>query len=81
MKVQEVILLLASGLLIWIAGTIYYEFRGPTVLETTSLRYWITFTASPLFSALLCCHPMVAPDPSRELDICDAPACDSGNAR
>jgi hypothetical protein len=54
MKVQEVILLLASGLLIWIAGTIYYGFRGPAVFETTSLRYWIAFAASPLLSALLC---------------------------
>ena len=54
MKVQDVILMLASGLLIWIAGTIYYGLRGPAILETTSLRYWIAFTASPLLSALLC---------------------------
>lgn len=54
MKAQDVILLLASGLLIWIAGTIYYGLRGPAILESTSLRYWIAFSASPLLSALLC---------------------------
>ena len=54
MKAQDVVVLLASGLLIWIAGTIYYGLRGPAILESTSLRYWIAFGASPPLSALLC---------------------------
>jgi hypothetical protein len=54
MKGQDVILLLVSGLLIWIAGTIYYGYRGAAILETTSLRYWIAFGLSPVFSAALC---------------------------
>ncbi|MBV8673558.1 MAG: DUF5367 family protein [Acidobacteriaceae bacterium] len=51
---QDVILLLALGLLIWIVGTIYYGLRGPAILEATNLRYWIAFGASPLLSALMC---------------------------
>lgn len=54
MKGQDVILLLASGLLIWIVGTIYYGYRGPAILESTHLRYWIAFALSPLLSAVLC---------------------------
>jgi len=38
----------------WVAGTVYYANRGPAILETTSLRYWIAFVISPLVSALLC---------------------------
>jgi hypothetical protein len=53
MKGHDVAILLLLGLLIWIAGTIYYGFRGPAVLETTTLRYWIAFTLSPVISAAL----------------------------
>jgi hypothetical protein len=54
MKGQDVLLLLALGLLIWIVGTVYYGLRGPAILETTSLRYWMAFAISPLLSAALC---------------------------
>jgi hypothetical protein len=54
MKAQDVIVLLALGLLIWIVGTIYYAQRGVLILETTPARYWIAFAMSPIFSALLC---------------------------
>ena len=54
MKPLDMILLLSLGLAIWIAGTIYYGYRGAGVLETTALRYWIAFTISPIVSAALC---------------------------
>jgi hypothetical protein len=54
MKTQSCMVLFVLGLLIWILGTIYYAYRGPLVLETTSLRYWISFFISPLVSAILC---------------------------
>jgi len=54
MKAQNCIVLLVLGLLIWTLGTVYYAYRGPLVLETTSPRYWISFFISPLVSAALC---------------------------
>jgi hypothetical protein len=54
MRLSDIILLLFVGLAIWIAGTIYYGYRGPAILETTPLRYWIAFWASPTVSAVLC---------------------------
>jgi hypothetical protein len=54
LNVKEIVLLLAIGLAIWIAGSIYYGYQGAHILETTSLRYWIGFAISPIFSALLC---------------------------
>jgi len=53
MSLQSRIILFAIGLLIWIAGTIYYAYRGAQVLETTHLRYWVSFLISPLLSAIL----------------------------
>ena len=54
MKAQDVIVLLALGLLIWVLGTIYYAQGGVLILESTPVRYWIAFAMSPIFSALLC---------------------------
>lgn len=54
MKTQEVVILLGVGLVIWIAGTVYYGIRGPQILESTTLRYWTAFFLSPVLSALLC---------------------------
>ena len=54
MKAQDVALLLALGLLIWVLGTFYYAHRGAAILESTPLRYWSAFALSPFFSALLC---------------------------
>jgi hypothetical protein len=54
MNHKDIVMLLILGLAIWIAGSIYYAYRGPAVLETTPRRYWIAFAISPLFSAALC---------------------------
>lgn len=54
MKGQDVVLLLALGLVIWVVGTIYYANRGPAIFEGTSARYWSAFILSPILSAALC---------------------------
>ena len=54
MKGQDVGLLLGLGAAIWALGTIHYAYQGPTILETTSARYWMAFVLSPLVSAVLC---------------------------
>lgn len=54
MKQADVVLLLTLGLIIWVVGTVYYAYRGPAILETTALRYWIAFAVSPVFSAVSC---------------------------
>lgn len=53
MSLQNRIILFALGLIIWIAGSIYYVYRGHQVLETTELCYWVSFFASPILSAIL----------------------------
>ncbi len=54
MKQVDVLLLPLLGLAIWILGTIYYGYRGPAILETSTHRYWIAFAVSPIFSAAMC---------------------------
>jgi hypothetical protein len=54
MKTQDAALLFGFGLAFWIAGTFYYAARGPAILETTSLRYWLAFTLSQVFSVAVC---------------------------
>lgn len=54
MQTKEILLLLAFGIAIWIAGSVYYGLRGPGILETTAVRYWSAFALSPLVSACLC---------------------------
>ncbi len=54
MKAKESALLFFLGLTIWILGTVYYAYLGPRVLETTELRYWVSFIVSPLVSAAIC---------------------------
>jgi hypothetical protein len=54
MNLKDAVLLFAIGLAIWFGGTIYYGYRGPQILETTPLRYWLAFAISPIFSAALC---------------------------
>jgi hypothetical protein len=54
MKAHDVGFLLVIGLLIWIAGTLYYANYGRQILESTSTRYWFAFGLSPVISALLC---------------------------
>jgi hypothetical protein len=53
MSLQNRIMLFAIGLIIWIVGSIYYAYRGPLVLETTKLHYWVSFIVSPILSAIL----------------------------
>ena len=54
MKTQDIVLLLAFGIVFWIAGTIWYELRGPLVFETTGARYWVNFVLTPLVTAGVC---------------------------
>jgi hypothetical protein len=54
MKVQDVVLLFALGLAIWVLGTIYYAHVGPAIMETTPSRYWRAFVLSPVLSVILC---------------------------
>lgn len=54
MNQRVIVVLLGIGLAIWIAGSIYYAYRGSIFLETTSLCYWTAFTISPIISAVLC---------------------------
>jgi hypothetical protein len=51
---REICLLLGFGLLFWIAGTLWYEKRGPQVFETTAIRYWINFAITPIVSSAVC---------------------------
>lgn len=53
MNLQNRIILLALGLAIWIGGTLFYGYRGHRVLETTSLNYWVSFSVSPVVSAIM----------------------------
>jgi hypothetical protein len=54
MKAKESALLFFLGLTIWFLGTVYYAYRGPRVLETTDVRYWVSFIVSPVVSAGIC---------------------------
>jgi hypothetical protein len=51
---REVALLLGIGLAFWVAGTLWYEKRGPHVFETTALRYWINFAVTPMVTSAIC---------------------------
>jgi hypothetical protein len=44
----------ALGLAFWIAGTIFYEFRGRFVFEGSDQRYWINFVLTPVVTAAIC---------------------------
>jgi hypothetical protein len=54
MKRNDVTFLLVFGFVIWLAGTIYYAYRGPAILETTKIRYWGAFVLSSIISGVLC---------------------------
>jgi hypothetical protein len=54
MKVQDSVVLLLSGLAVWLGGTIYYAYRGAAVLESGNLPYWVSFFVSPVVSAGIC---------------------------
>jgi Family of unknown function (DUF5367) len=54
MKVQDIALLSLSGFILWLVGTLYFAWRAPAILETTSLRYWISFSLSPILTTAVC---------------------------
>jgi hypothetical protein len=54
MKTHEAVVLLLLGLAIWILGSVYFAYRGAAILETTRLRYWLSFFLSAAGSAVLC---------------------------
>ena len=54
MKTQDIALFLVFGIVFWVAGTIWYEMRGPLVFETTGVRYWTNFVLTPLVTAGVC---------------------------
>ena len=54
MKAHDIVLLSLSGFALWLIGTVYYAWRAPAIFETTSLRYWISFSLSPILTAALC---------------------------
>ena len=54
MKIQESMVLLSLGFVIWILGTIYYAYAGHRVLETTPARYWVSFALSPIITVSFC---------------------------
>jgi hypothetical protein len=53
-KTQDIALFLVFGIVFWVAGTIWYEMRGPLVFETTGVRYWTNFVLTPLVTAGVC---------------------------
>jgi uncharacterized protein DUF5367 len=54
MKVQDIALLSLSGFILWLVGTLYFAWRAPAIFETTSLRYWISFSLSPILTTAVC---------------------------
>jgi len=54
MKFSDITILLLFGLTFWVLGTLYYVSRGHLILETTTLRYWINFIATPIISTVIC---------------------------
>ena len=54
MKTQDIALFLVFGIVFWVAGTIWYEMRGPLVFETTGVRYWTNFVLTPPVTMGVC---------------------------
>jgi hypothetical protein len=54
MKVQDIALLSLSGFILWLVGTLYFAWRAPAIFETTSLRYWISFSLAPILTTAVC---------------------------
>jgi hypothetical protein len=54
MRMYDKLLFVLFGAAFWVAGTIWYELRGPHVFESTSLRYWINFAVTPIVSTVIC---------------------------
>jgi hypothetical protein len=54
MKMSDNLLFVGFGAAFWVVGTIWYEWRGPQVFESTSQRYWINFVLTPIVTAAIC---------------------------
>jgi hypothetical protein len=54
MTMQDKLFFGLFGAGFWMAGTIFYELRGPHVFEGSSQRYWINFVITPIVSAAIC---------------------------
>ena len=54
MRAREIVLLLGFGLVLWVAGTLWFERTGPHVFETTPIRYWVNFIVTPVVSTAGC---------------------------
>jgi Family of unknown function (DUF5367) len=54
MRGREMVLLLGFGVIFWVAGTLWYEWCGPQVFDTTPARYWINFILTPIVTAAIC---------------------------
>lgn len=54
MTLFDKLLFLLLGIVFWIAGTVFYEFRGHQVFESTAQRYWINFVLTPAFTTAVC---------------------------
>jgi hypothetical protein len=51
---QDKLLFALFGTAFWVVGTIWYEWRGPHVFETSSQRYWINLVITPIVTAAIC---------------------------
>jgi hypothetical protein len=54
MRTRDICILLAFGIVFWVAGTLWFERTGPRVFETTAVRYWVNFLITPVVSTLGC---------------------------
>jgi len=54
MTTQDKFLFGVFGAAFWVVGTIWYEWRGPHVFESSSQRYWINFVITPVVTAAIC---------------------------
>ncbi len=54
MTMQDKVLFGLFGAGFWVVGTVWYEYRGPHVFESSSLRYWINFVLTPIVTTAIC---------------------------
>ena len=54
MRTRDIWILLAFGIVFWVAGTLWFERTGPRVFETTAIGYWVNFLITPVVSTLGC---------------------------
>ena len=54
MKPADKLLFPLFGIAFWIAGTIFYAFRGSRIFEAGSERYWINFVLTPIVTSAIC---------------------------